>query len=125
MIVSISDMLKRIHGSNNPSLWLFIILFTRGGRALFSWSAALAEHLLARGGDRPTARASAFVSRYRYRYGANSSYRYSYRQVQEPGPGARRGCLTPYALSCSTERRRGAEEDAGAQRTCVAASRSP
>ena len=28
MILSISDMLKRIHGSNNPSLWLFIILFT-------------------------------------------------------------------------------------------------
>ena len=28
MILSISDMLKRIHGSHNPSLWLFIILFT-------------------------------------------------------------------------------------------------
>ena len=28
MILSISDMLKRIHGSNNTSLWLFIILFT-------------------------------------------------------------------------------------------------
>ena len=28
MILSISDMLKRIHGSNNKSLWLIIILFT-------------------------------------------------------------------------------------------------